>query len=256
MADKISIKLPKIIYEDRNVFVFNKPAGLMVHADGRSGEISLSDMLLKKYPKMKNVGEQMRFFGKTGEKKIIYRPGIVHRLDKDTSGAIVVAKTEKTFQFLKKQFQDRVVVKKYLAIVYGNVKNEKGVIDRPIGRSRSDFRKWSATRGARGEMREAITEYKVLKRFKDSRGEPFTLLQISPKTGRTHQIRVHLKAINYSIVGDKLYGGARAEDLGFKRTALHAAAVSFETAPGKKITVEAPLPADFNDALARTLKLA
>jgi 23S rRNA pseudouridine1911/1915/1917 synthase len=241
------MKLPEILYEDKHVFVFNKPAGLMVHADGRTKEATLSDMLLKKYPKMKNVGEPMRFTDKEGEEKIIYRPGIVHRLDKDTSGALVVAKNQKAFEFLKKQFQERTVTKKYLAVVYGNVKNDKGVIDRPIGRSKSDFRKWSATRGARGEMREAVTEYKVLKRFHDRKGEPFTLLEVSPKTGRTHQIRVHLKAINYSIVGDKLYGGARLAALGFKRTALHAGSVSFETSPGKKVTVLAPLPADFQE---------
>ena len=217
----------------------------MVHADGRTKEVTLADMLLKKYPKMKNVGEPARFVGSGGEEKTIYRPGIVHRLDKDTSGALVVAKNQKSFEFLKKQFQDRVIAKKYLAVVYGNVKNDRGVIDRPIGRSKSDFRKWSATRGARGEMREAVTEYKVLKRFSDKKGERFTLLEVSPKTGRTHQIRVHLKAINYSIVGDKLYGGSRPAALGFGRTALHAASVSFETSPGKKVSVEAPLPEDF-----------
>ena len=188
--------------------------------------------------------------GRQAGKKIIYRPGIVHRLDKDTTGAIVVAKNQKTFEFLKKQFQNRTVVKKYLAVVYGSVKNDKGSIDRPIGRSRSDFRKWSATRGARGEMREAVTEYKVLKRFKDAKGDSFTLLEVSPKTGRTHQIRVHLKAINYPLVGDKLYGGARPAALGFKRAALHAASVSFGASLGKKITAEAPLPPDFESALA------
>lgn len=245
MKDKISPKLPEILYEDKNVFVFNKPGGLMVHADGRSKDVTLADMIAKKYPKMKEVGEQMRFVDGGGVEKIIYRPGIVHRLDKDTSGALVVAKTQKSFEFLKKQFQDRGVIKKYLTIVYGNVKNDKGIIDRPIGRSKSDFRKWSATRGARGEMREAVTEYKVLKRFQDAKGENFTLLEVAPKTGRTHQIRVHLKAINYSIVGDKLYGGSRPTALGFARTALHASSVSFETNPGKKVTVEAPLPADF-----------
>lgn len=249
MADKNSIQLPEILYEDKNVFVFNKPAGLMVHADGRGKEPTLSDILMEKYPKMKEVGEQMRFTDKEGKEKIIYRPGIVHRLDKDTSGALVVAKTQKAFEFLKKQFQDREVTKKYLTIVYGNVKNDKGAINLPIGRSKSDFRKWSATRGARGEMREAVTEYKVLKRFSDDKGGLFTLLEVTPKTGRTHQIRVHLKAINYSIVGDKLYGGSRPTALGFTRTALHAGAVSFETSPGKKVTVEAPLPPDFKTAL-------
>jgi len=249
MADKISMKLPEILYEDKNVFVFNKPAGLMVHSDGRTGEITLADILLEKYPKMKKVGEPARFTDKNGAGKIIYRSGIVHRLDKDTTGALVVAKNQKAFEFLKKQFQERSVKKKYLAIVYGSVKNDKGTIDRPIGRSRSDFRKWSATRGARGELREAVTDYKVLKRFSDKKGEPFTLLELCPRTGRTHQIRVHLKAINYPILGDKLYAGARPVALGFSRPALHSAGISFEAQKGKRISVEASLPDDFKAAL-------
>jgi len=254
------MKLPEITYEDENVFVFNKPAGLMVHGDGRSPKESeapygagaqktLADILIEHYPEMKEVGEPMRAKTGAGAEKIIYRPGIVHRLDKDTTGALVVAKNEKTFQFLKKQFQERAVIKKYLAIVRGSVKDESGLISRPIGRSRSDFRKWSAQRGARGEMREAVTEYKVVKRFlKD--GEKFTLLEVFPKTGRTHQIRVHLKAINYPIIGDKLYGDSRGEVLGFNRPALHAALVSFESAPGRRVLAEAPLPEDFQKAVA------
>lgn len=245
------MKLPEVIYEDSNAFVFNKPAGLLVHSDGRSEDTTLADMLTKKYPKLKEVGEPTRVIDANGVEKIIYRPGIVHRLDKNTTGVIVVAKNQKTFEFLKEQFQKRLVSKKYLAIVYGHVKNDSGKIDRPIGRSKSDFRKWSATRGARGEMREAVTEYKVLKRFSSRKGEPITLLEVRPRTGRTHQIRVHLKAINYPIVGDNLYAGSRVATLGFKRPALHAESISFSLPRGKRITVEAPMPADFKKALAQ-----
>lgn len=245
------MKLPEIIYEDDNVFVFNKPAGLLVHGDGRSEEMTLADMLAKKYPKMKAVGEPIQSKDEGEEGKIIYRPGIVHRLDKNTTGALIVAKNQPTFEFLKKQFHDRTVSKKYLAIVYGHVKNDSGKIDRPIGRSKNDFRKWSATRGARGEMRDAVTDYKVLKRFFNDKNEPFTLLEVRPKTGRTHQIRVHLKAINYPIVGDNLYSGARVPALGFDRPALHAVSIYFALPSGKQITVESPMPRDFRNALAK-----
>ena len=250
MADKLSMALPEILYEDKDVFVFNKPKGLLVHADGRTTDMTLSDILMENYPWMKNIGEPMRTHGKDGEETIIYRPGIVHRLDKDTTGVLVVAKNQESFEFLKKQFQGRSIKKRYIAIVFGKVKDDRGTIDRPIGRSKSDFRKWSATRGARGELREAVTEYKVIKRFSDKKGEQFTFLELYPKTGRTHQIRVHLKAINHPVLGDNLYAGLRGTALGFDRIALHAAEISFENTAGKIISAEAPMPKDFEKALA------
>lgn len=250
------MKLPKIIYEDKNVFVFNKPAGLLVHGDGRTSkesevsygagsEETFADMLAAHYPKMKKIGEPICSKGKDGKEKIIYRPGIVHRLDRGTTGVLVVAKNQKSFESLKKQFQDRTVVKKYIVVVHGKMKDVRGIIDRPIGRSRNDFRKWSAMRGTRGEIRPAVTEYKVLKNFSQS-GEDFTVLDVSPKTGRTHQIRVHLKAINHPVVGDSLYAGNKRSTLGFKRPALHAVSVTFSSLKGKKISVEAPMPKDFS----------
>jgi len=124
------------------------------------------------------------------------------------------------------------------------MKEEEATIDRPIGKSKSDFRKWSAQRGARGELREAVTDYKVLNKNKD-----FSYLEVSPKTGRTHQIRVHLKAINYSVVCDKLYAPKRECALGFGRLALHARSITFSLINGEKVTVEADLPEDFQKAL-------
>ena len=133
----------KVLYEDSNILAIDKPSGILVHPDQRSKEKTILDLFSKKYPKLE----------------------IVHRLDKETSGVMLLAKNKKAHEFLKKQFMDRTVKKTYLAIVSGFVKNDRGVINKPIGRSPTDFRRYSATRGARGEMREAITQYKVLKRF-------------------------------------------------------------------------------------------
>ncbi len=229
-----------VLYEDDNYIIFNKPAGLVVHADGRTTEPTLVDWLMENRPEMKDVGEPILL--KTGE--TIVRPGIVHRLDKDTSGAIVVAKNPAAFADLKKKFQDREVEKKYHAFVYGNVKEDDGIIDRPIGRSKSDFRMWSAQRGARGEMREAITHYKVI-----TRSEQAALVEIELKTGRTHQIRVHFKAIHHPVVADTLYAPNQAPLFGFERQALHAFSISFTGIDGKKISAEAPYPTDFKKAV-------
>jgi len=189
----------KILYEDEYILALDKPSGLMVHGDGRSKEETLADWINENYPNLKEVGEEQVL--QNGEK--IKRPGIVHRLDRDTSGVILVAKTKKSFEFLKEQFQNRKITKIYNAVVWGNFSEEKmeGVIDKPIGRSASDFRRWSAEFGAKGEMREAVTEYKVLFQNKE-----FSYLEVRPKTGRTHQIRVHLKSISHPVVCDKLYG--------------------------------------------------
>ena len=125
------------------------------------------------------------------------------------------------------------------------MKNDQGVIDRPIGRSASDFRKWSAQRGARGEIREALTEYKV-----KSRGQGYSCVEIFPKTGRTHQIRVHFKAINYPLVADKLYATGKKNSLGFERLALHSRQIEFKNTQGKNISVVAPYPDDFKKAIS------
>lgn len=237
-----------ILFEDTDVVVVNKPAGLVVHSDGKTKESTLVDWVLLRYPQTSHVGEPFVKDGTT-----IVRPGIVHRLDRETSGVLVIAKTQKAFEHLKRQFQDRKVEKSYNAFVDGEMKNDNGVIDRPIGKSASDFRLRSATRGARGTLREAITEYTVLKR-----GKGVSFLDVRPKTGRTHQIRVHLKAVNHPVVCDALYASAAARTerkhghpckLGFTRLALHARTLSFTTLSGNALTVEAPLPDDFIHAI-------
>lgn len=264
-----------ILFEDTEVLVINKPAGLVVHSDGRSTSLTagktveptLVDWILKHYPEVKGVGESSKADSgfkihdsrwKTEEssqipvpeskllnrESTIERSGIVHRLDRETSGVMVIAKNQKAFEFLKKQFQEREMEKTYRAFVYGEMKNDEGVIDRPIARSTSDFRKWTATRGRRGREREAVTEYKVLTRYGG-----FSFLDVHPKTGRTHQIRVHLKAINHPVVCDKLYASQRDCALGFNRLALHAFSLKFKLPSGKELTVEAPYPEDFEAAL-------
>lgn len=237
-----------ILYEDADCIVVNKPSGLMVHSDGRDPGPFLTDWVIKKYPKAKNVGEPAH--GVDGSD--IARPGIVHRLDRETSGALLVAKTAVGHAHLKKQFHDRTMVKKYLAFVWGEMDEEFGTITRPIGRSSSDFRKWSAQRGARGEMRDAETYWTKLKnglvQAEDGRMEKFSLLEVEPKTGRTHQIRVHMVANQHPVVGDVLYAPKRPMALGFTRTALHARSIEFETVEGKRIKIEAPLPKDFEKA--------
>jgi 23S rRNA pseudouridine1911/1915/1917 synthase len=229
-----------VLYEDSDILALNKPAGLVVHSDGKTVEPSLSDWVLENYPKTKNVGEPARL----SDGREIPRPGIVHRLDRETSGVILVAKTAKGFETLKKQFQDHLIQKTYEAFVFGEIKNDNGRIDRPIGRSSSDFRKWTAQRGARGEMREALTEYVV-----KARASGYSYVEVFPKTGRTHQIRVHFKAINYPLVSDKLYVQGRENTLGFTRLALHSKSISFISTDGQIHTVTAPYPADFKMAI-------
>ena len=196
----------KILYKDKDILAIDKPSGVLV------------DSIAETYPDFI----------------------LAHRLDKETSGVLLLAKNEKAHEFLKEQFQNRSVKKTYFAIVSGSVKNERGVINKPIGRSPRDFRRYSAGRGARGEMREAETFYKVLKRFEAP--APFTILEVRPKTGRTHQIRVHMKYLNHPIAGDALYN---PKDKSFPRMMLHAHIIEFKNLKGEAIKIESKLPKEF-----------
>jgi len=205
----------KIIFEDENILVIEKPANLTVHPTNSEQDNTLISQLLVQYPKIKDVGDDP------------LRPGLVHRLDKDTSGLMVVAKNQKSFDHLKEQFQKREVIKKYLALVHGQVKDDKGTITKSISFSKKDYKKRTALLDQ--DSKPAITEYKVIKRF-----EKYTLVEVYPKTGRTHQIRIHLHSIGHPIVGDKQYKFKRQAQLeGLTRQFLHAAYLKFKSVDGK-----------------------
>ena len=211
-------KIPKIkiISENQNQVIIDKPNGIMTHPDGRKVEYTLADWLkdfVKSKFKKKNWQDILEGVGDPE------REGVVHRLDTGTTGVMIFALTKEAFNFLKKQFQAHTTKKVYHAIVVGHIKNETGIIDAPISRSRSDFRKKNTKdvftndgKGdVRGKEREAVTRYKVLARLKNKEGRPFTLVECYPETGRTHQIRVHLKSIRHPILGDEMYGAREIE---------------------------------------------
>lgn len=236
--DKL-FKYIKIIFESDDYLVLSKPAGIAVHQDGKSDEATLSEWLLEHFPYLENVGEPLLL--ENGEE--VLRPGIVHRIDKETSGILLVAKTTESFEFYKNKFKQREINKTYFAFVYGRPRDERGIIDIPIGRSVSSVRKWDTGKNARGEMREAITKYKML-----ATKEGVSLLEVWPMTGRTHQIRVHLKTIGHPIIADKLYAPAKKTALGFSRLALHARRLIFKDQYGKEKLFEADFPDDFKTA--------
>jgi len=228
----------EIIYQDENIIVVNKPSGMMVHPTDIEKENTLVNALVVTFPEIKNIND--------GSEGSWMRPGIVHRLDKDTSGAIVVARNQKTFDELKRKFANREMEKNYVALVYGHLKNKSGVIDAPIARSAS-FKKQKIARGKmKGTARGAVTEYKLLKRFED-----YDLVEAFPKTGRMHQIRVHFSSIGNPVVGDEKY---KRKDLsipvGVERHFLHAQKLKFELF-GKNYSFEAPLPKDFEDFIKK-----
>jgi 23S rRNA pseudouridine1911/1915/1917 synthase len=228
---------PQIIYEDQDIAVVNKPAGMNVHHDAHHTTGTLVDFALARWPEMAPVGDEPAL-----------RPGIVHRLDKDTSGVIVLAKTPAAFEYLKGLFQRHEIVKKYLALVVGELKTKEGTIEAPIGRGHKDPTRRAVSEQARGKMREAITHYKVVRRF----GEKFTLLEVTPETGRTHQIRVHLASIKHPVLGDRLYGGKYLSQCppALTRQFLHAASLELTLPSGIRLKFEAELPADLDAALA------
>jgi len=213
------------------MLVIDKPAGLVVHPINPEQDDTLVNGLIARYPEIKKVGDDA------------LRPGIVHRLDKDTSGLMVVAKNNSAFECLKKQFQQRKVEKKYLALVMGKVKDKKGIITKAISLSKKDHRKRSALLD--DKAKKAWTEYQVLKSFKD-----YTLLEVKPKTGRTHQIRVHLASIGHPIAGDKQYKFKRQpwpENL--NRQFLHATYLKFQLPDGKMMEFKSELPKDLEEVI-------
>lgn len=233
----------KIIHQEKDFLVLNKPSGISVHGDGKRKEETLADWLLENFPEIKGVGENLV----TSEGVEIEKPGIVHRLDKETSGIILIALNQKAYEFFKKQFKNREIKKVYHLFAYGNIKDDLVTVDQLIGKDRKDFRR-RTTKNPRGKVREAITDLKILKRGK-FKEDLFVFVEARPKTGRMHQIRVHMKHLNCPIVCDRLYAPKRNPILGFDRLALHAKKLTFKTMNGEEIDFEAEYPEDFKLAV-------
>lgn len=229
----------KVIYEDERLLVINKPAGIKVHGEtAREGDTVVA-WIQETRPELLAVGGDL------------LRPGIVHRLDRETSGVLVIAKDEETFQELKQAFQKRKVKKTYFALVYGHLPLLEGKIDTPLMRLSGELKRKAVNiegdfTKLPGNLRSALTYYAVMARYHN-----FDLVRVMPQTGRTHQIRVHLSSLGYPIVGDKLYAfkPARRGELFFpERQMLHAAMLSVELF-GEQYSFQAPLPADFQKVL-------
>lgn len=232
---------PKVIYEDNCLFIINKPSGVVVNRAESVKVETIQDWIEKNFnfPLAKNQE---------------FRNGIVHRIDKETSGILVIAKTKEVLEELQRQFKEREVKKKYIALVHGRLEPKEGEIKAAVGRL-----PWNRERfGILAGGREAQTGYRVLRmlnRASNKGKEEFSLLELFPKTGRTHQIRVHLKSINHPIVGDLFYAGrktSRQDRQWCPRLFLHASEIVF-THPngGKKISVKAGLSSDLEEVLGK-----
>jgi 23S rRNA pseudouridine1911/1915/1917 synthase len=244
--DKILVTLPElksltvnpepkiqldVIYEDDDFLVINKNSGIVVHPSESTKEHTIVNALLAHYPQIASVGDDSK------------RPGIVHRLDKDVSGVMVIAKNQESFEFLKSQFQERKIRKKYIALVYGKILPPNGKISAPIGRSKSQPNRMSVKKI--GEGREAITLYKTLTNF-----HKHSLLEIETKTGRTHQIRVHLLSRGNPIVGDTTYFLKKmVKKTEINRIFLHAISIQFTSNKGEKMGFKAEIPPDLKQLL-------
>lgn len=233
----------KIIHQTKDYLVLNKPSGLPVHGDGKTRRETLVDWILQNFPEAKGVGENIE----TPDGKIIDKSGIVHRLDKDTSGVILVALNQKTYEHFKKQFKDREIKKVYHLFAYGNLRDDLFTVDRPIGKDRKDFRR-RTTKNPRGKVREARTAFRILNRGKEDK-ELFIFVEARPQTGRMHQIRVHMKYLNTPIVCDSLYAPSKDSILGFERMALHARGIIFNDTDNKEQYFVAEYPEDFQKAI-------
>lgn len=227
----------EVLVETPEYIVLNKPAGLVVHqSESHREPDTLVNGLLARYPELVGLGDDKN------------RPGMVHRLDQDVSGVMVVARTAPMFSALKKQFQERTAVKEYVAIVHGVMSQPSGQIDFPIARSTTQPTKMAArpkhqTAGAR----DALTDYAVEEQF-----QQFSLLRVKIHTGRTHQIRVHLNAISHPIVGDEIYKpDSLRSQIKPGRVLLHAQRLTFQDLAGASQTISAPIPADFQSYVER-----
>ncbi|OGY43476.1 MAG: hypothetical protein A3B89_00230 [Candidatus Buchananbacteria bacterium RIFCSPHIGHO2_02_FULL_40_13] len=217
----------KIISETEDFLIIEKPAGLLVHPTEKNETATLVDWLIAKYPIIRKIGDDP------------LRPGLVHRLDKDVSGLMIIPKTQATFEFFKRQFQLRTIDKRYTALVYGEISQDSDKINFFIGRSKAKTGLFAARpQKSKDDDKPAMTEFEVKDRFKN-----YTLLEIKILTGRTHQIRVHLKAYGHPLVGDNLYFNKKLKTKKeLSRIFLHASYLSFTGSDGKYYEFSSPLP--------------
>lgn len=245
----------KTIYEDTDFLIIDKPSGLLTHPVNRQDKSeSVVGWLLEKYPEITSVRDQ---YGVSVGEWTDLRPGIVHRLDRETSGLLLIAKTQPAFDYLKKLFAERKIKKTYLALVYGHLKNKSGAIETPLGKLGT--RQTTKIHG-KHDLKEkpAVTEYKVIREFTNYQLPVicYSLLEVYPKTGRTHQIRIHLKSIGHPVVCDPLYAGKNhtcPAELG--RLFLHAQKLSLVSPSGTVITVESDMPSSLQDFLSLLSKI-
>lgn len=235
-----------ILFENSHCVIIDKPAGIMVHPDDRQEERTIADWMRETYD-VSGIGD-------------LGREGVVHRLDRNTTGVLVLAKDNIAFTTFKKQFKDHTARKVYRAIVEGHIRNDTGMIAMPIARAKSDFRKRTIvdlfSGDARGEERDAITRYKVLSRSTAPDGKNYTYVECYPLTGRTHQIRAHFRGIRHPIIGDDLYGSRNGKDVA-SRSMLHAYSITLDIpqneAGKEEMTVVAPIPQDMEKTLTNLL---
>lgn len=227
----------KVIFEDNDILVIDKPSGVIVNrADTTKNEFTVQDFLDKRDPLDQSQDKETDFYK---------RHGIVHRIDKETSGILLIAKNIESFTNLQAQFKERKVSKTYIALVHGRVAQDEGDINVPVGRLPWNRKRFGVLAGGK----EAVTHFKVIQKF----NKQFTLLELNPKTGRTHQIRVHLKYLNHPIFGDLLYAGrktSRDDRKVLERFFLHAKKITFfHPQTGKSVSFEAELPHELQSAL-------
>lgn len=234
-ADLLPQDIPlDIIYEDEDILIINKEKGMVVHPGNGNPDGTLVNAVMAKCEgSLSGIGGKIR-------------PGVVHRIDKDTSGLVIIAKNDKAHINISDQIKNREVKKVYVALVRGVISENEAVINMPIGRSTKDRKKMAVSRNGK----EAITEFKVLKRYKD-----FTYIELNIKTGRTHQIRVHMSEIGHPVVGDEVYSNGK-NPFNVKGQMLHAKELEFvHPTTNKKVKFEAPLPEYFEDILEELDKL-
>ncbi len=230
---RVLLMIISVIFEDTNILVINKPSGLVVHPFDYSTEETLIDFLMTHVPDIFGIDNPVTL----QDKRTINLGGIVHKLDRDTSGVMVISKNKETFDELKSQFRNHVTKKTYLALVEGIITETEFTIDAPLGRNKKDYKQQVNPTNPRGELRAAVTEVKVITR---NEKENTTLVELTPKTGRTHQLRAHTSHIGHPIIGDKAYGSTHDSP----RIMLHAKTLMFEIG-GEKYFFATDAPEEF-----------